>query len=294
MHWLVVGTGAIGSLMAANLRRIGEHVVIKPRTEQPEVRLIFNAHELHFAAATLPITEPTQIFAAVKAYQVEALINELSATSLPADSSLILSYNGMLDNEATLLPPRTLHWVTTHGAYRHDNEVVHAGSGESWLGWAHVEQASSGRPIEVFTALNNALPPLGWSPAINQRRWTKFAINCLINPFTVIHNCRNGELLQHDIAPTQMQAACEINWLAEHFGVQLQPQELVVQAQTVMRNTANNYSSMLMDVRHKRRTEIDFLNGYVARQSAMAGHVAPTNDTLWQQVLACESSPDRR
>jgi len=42
---------------------------------------------------------------------------------------------------------------------------------------------------------------------------------------------------------------------------------------------------MLMDVRQKRRTEIDYLNGFVARQSAKAGRPAPTNETLWQQVL---------
>lgn len=289
MHWLVIGTGAIGSLMAANLRRIGEHVSIKPRTPQASVQLIFNTHELQFSTAQLPPQQPTQIFAAVKAYQVEALLNELNAANLPEHCSIILSYNGMLANEAKLLPPQALHWVTTHGAYRHNNEVVHAGVGESWLGWAQVEQASSNRPVELFTALNYALPPLNWSPAIHHRRWVKLAINCLINPFTVIHNCRNGELIQHDIGAVQLQVAHEICWLAAHSGVQLNASELVQQARQVIRNTANNYSSMLMDVRHKRRTEIDYLNGFVAQQSTATGRFAPTNETLWQQVVALQS-----
>lgn len=284
MHWLVIGTGAVGSLMAVNLRRIGEHVAIKPRTPATTVRLDYNAHQLSFSTQKLPLEQPTQVFAAVKAYQVEALLNELNATAMPEGSSLILSYNGMLDNEATLLPQKSLHWVTTHGAYRHQHEVVHAGSGESWLGWAQVEQASSSRPIELFSVLNNALPPLSWTPAIQQRRWIKLAINCLINAFTVIHNCRNGELLHHDISAVQRQAAEEICWLAQHDGVQLNGSELVEQARLVIKNTANNVSSMLMDVRQQRRTEIDYLNGFVARQSTQAGRPAPTNETLWQQV----------
>lgn len=285
MHWVVVGQGAVGGLMAANLRRIGEHVAIKPRQPTAQIQFEFNSHELTFNSATLPLQQPSQVFAAIKAYQVEAFIDELQPTTMPEGSALVVSYNGMLDNEADLLPPNTLHWITTHGAYRNNHSVVHAGIGESWMGWARVEHASSERPVEVFNALNYALPPLNWSPAIHHRRWVKLAINCLINPFTVIHNCRNGDLLQHDISAAQHQLAEEICWLAEHSGVQLSATDLVQQARAVIKNTANNYSSMLMDIRHHRRTEIDYLNGYVARQSAFAGRTAATNETLWQQVL---------
>lgn len=287
MHWAVIGTGAIGSLMAVNLRRIGEHVSIKPRhANHSSISIIHNAHSYEFSTTTLPLTQPTQIFAAVKAYQVEALLQELSQAPLPEGSSLIISYNGMLDNESMIMPERALHWVTTHGAYRHENEVVHAGMGESWLGWAQVERASSSRPAEVFSALNNALPLLNWSPAINQRRWQKLAVNCLINAFTVIHNCRNGELLQHHLQHDQLVVAEEICWLAQHRGVQLIPEKLVEQAHQVVKNTANNFSSMLMDVRQRRQTEIDYLNGFVARQSAVAGRAAPANEKLWRQVQA--------
>lgn len=285
MHWVVIGTGAVGSLMAVNLRRIGEHVAIKPRTQTPTISLVHNTHTYEFAGVSLPFEHPTQVFAAVKAYQVESLLAEFEQAPLPEGSSLILSYNGMLDNEMTLLPKRALHWVTTHGAYRHQHEVVHAGVGESWLGWAQVEQASSRRPAELFSALNNALPILNWSPAINHRRWHKLAINCLINAYTVIHNCRNGELLNHHLEAEQHQVAEEISWLAEHRGVQLNAQHLVAEARTVIKNTANNFSSMLMDVRQQRPTEIDYLNGFVARQSQAAGQAAPANEQLWRQVV---------
>lgn len=285
MHWLVVGTGAVGSLMAVNLRRVGEHVSLKPRSATPHpIDIIHEAHTLQFNTQQLPINAPTQIFAAVKAYDVAPFLDELKQSPLPDDSSIILSYNGMLDNESTIMPERALHWVTTHGAYRHNNEVVHAGVGESWLGWARVEHASSRRPTEVFNVLNNALPLLNWSPAIDQRRWQKLAINCLINPFTVLHNCRNGELLQHDITAQQQQVAEEICWLAEHKGIRLHAETLVESALTVIKNTARNYSSMLVDVQQQRRTEIDYLNGYVARQSRQAGKPAPANELLWHRV----------
>lgn len=287
MHWLVAGTGAVGSLMAVNLRRVGEHVSIKPRVPGTAhaIEIIHAAHSLEFGIQQFPIEQPTQIFAAIKAYDVANFLEELKQAPLPAGSSIVLSYNGMLENENSIMPERALHWVTTHGAYKHGNEVVHAGFGESWLGWAQVEHASSGRPAELFSVLNNALPLLNWSPAINQRRWQKLAINCLINPFTVIHDCRNGELLQHNITEQQHQVAEEICWLAEHQGIQLNADSLVESARSVIKNTANNYSSMLMDVRQQRRTEIDYLNGFVARQSAAAGNEAPANEALWRRVV---------
>lgn len=285
MQWLVVGTGAVGSLMAVNLKRIGEHVHIKPRQpELKQIELIANAHSHTFITQQLPLQAPTQVFAAVKAYQVKALLAELEQHWLPQHSTLILSYNGMLDDEAQILPQRSLHWVTTHGAYKKEQEVVHAGQGESWLGWAQVEMASSHRPAEIFSALNNALPVLHWSPAISQRRWQKLAINCLINPFTVIYDCRNGELIAKDIERDQYAIAKEICWLAEHRGIHLQADHLVQQAQQVIKNTAHNFSSMLMDVRQQQQTEIDYLNGFVARQLAAEGRTAPANENLWRRV----------
>src|SRR5690554_498742 len=101
MQWLVVGTGAVGSLMAVNLKRIGEHVNLKPRnTKLKQVELIADAHNHTFLTQQLPLTAATQVFAAVKAYQVKALLAELAQHPLPQDSTLVLSHNGMLDDEA--------------------------------------------------------------------------------------------------------------------------------------------------------------------------------------------------
>lgn len=285
MQWLVIGQGAIGSLMAINLQRTGVKVALKLRQPQPEsVTISLDQQTYSFATQSLPLTEPTHIFAAIKAYQVTEFLAELKQSLLPINSTLVLSYNGMLDNEQEVLPAGALHWVTTHGAYRDGAAVIHAGHGESWLGWAQVEQASSRRPAEVFTALNNALPLLNWSPAIHQRRWQKLAMNCLINPFTVIHQCRNGELLHQRVLDEQYALAEELVWLAHHHGVLLQVEDLVQQAQQVIHQTANNYSSMYMDVKHGRPTEIDYLNGFVARQSMQAGHPAPHHQALWHRV----------
>jgi 2-dehydropantoate 2-reductase len=39
--------------------------------------------------------------------------------------------------------------------------------------------------------------PHEWSTDILTRLWRKLALNCAINPLTVLHDCRNGGCWQH-------------------------------------------------------------------------------------------------
>lgn len=283
LPWCVVGQGALGSLMAVQLAQQQQPVQLKLR-KNGSATIVFNGQPWRFTSHA-ELREPSLIFAAVKAYQVAPLIAELSQQSAFADSTLILSYNGMLTNESALLRAQDWHWITTHGAYRDGNEVIHAGRGESWLGSMTGQMSQP----DFFVTLAQALPPLHWQADIRQRRWQKLAINCLINPFTVLYQCRNGELAKR-IKPSEWHAvADEIVQLAAHNGVTLAAPELMAQAQQVVKQTAQNRSSMLQDFLHQRPLEIDYLNGFVAAASAAAGWSAPANQRLSEQVQSLSS-----
>lgn len=285
MNWVIVGQGALGSLLAIKLQQQHQQVTVLTRAEAAAEPRWLDQQCYQFATATvtqlLHQTQPSTIIAAVKAYQVEALLQQFA--ELPAQHQLVLSYNGMLDNEAQRLPPRCLHWVTTHGAYIDGHQLLHAGQGQSWLGWQ--QPNSSDSPSRLLAGLAQALPPLQWQADIQRQRWYKLAINCLINPFTVIHDCRNGDLLELGLEAEMLQLAGEISALAARLQqLDLIPQQLVSQALAVASRTANNRSSMLSDVRAGRPTEIAYLNGFVARQSAQLGLPASANQRLWQQL----------
>ncbi|KFZ28626.1 hypothetical protein IDAT_07705 [Pseudidiomarina atlantica] len=280
LPWLVIGQGALGSLMAVRLAQQQHQVAIKLRDTSVNSVAITEQQQTYRFNACAELTTPAIIFAAVKAYQVEALLQELLSVPEFANSQLILSYNGMLSNEGSLIPSHALHWVTTHGAYRDNTQLVHAGHGQSWLGW----HAGNNPQPACFETLATALPPLRWQTNIQQRRWHKLAINCLINPFTVLYHCRNGAL-EHLVKPQQwQQLATEIVALAEQHGVHLQVAEILQQTRQVVQQTAANRSSMLQDFEQGRLLEIGYLNGFVATASAAAGLAAPANHALWQQV----------
>ena len=48
------------------------------------------------------------------------------------------------------------------------------------------------------------------------------------------------------------------------------------------------YSSTAQDLRRKRRTEIDALNGFISRRGQELGVPTPVNQTLWALVRAAE------
>lgn len=282
--WLVIGQGALGSLMAVHLAKCGRPVTLKLREKQAPLAIYHEGQCWQFAT-TAQLQQPSIIFAAVKAYQVEALLAELRQSPAFAQSQLILSYNGMLTDETQVLRAQDCHWVTTHGAYREGQAVIHGGHGESWLGGGEA-------PPPSYADLAAALPPLHWQADINTRRWQKLAINCLINPFTVLHQCRNGDVLERLDHAIWYGVAAEIVALAATQGQHFDVTALLESAQQVMQQTAQNRSSMLQDFSLGRHLEIDYLNGFVAAASTQAGLDAPANDWVWRRVNALSQDRD--
>lgn len=62
------------------------------------------------------------------------------------------------------------------------------------------------------------------------------------------------------------------------------PDALRERIEQVARNTAGNTSSMRADVQRGRQTEIDFINGYVAKLGKELGIETPVNQMLTERV----------
>ena len=132
------------------------------------------------------------------------------------------------------------------------------------------------------------MPPVKTHLSIQQPLLLKLAINCVINPLTALNQCQNGKLQAIEF---QSQIDLIIKELQQVIPL-LEPtwthtaETLKESIMRVVIATADNYSSMAQDVKFKRETEIDFINGYIVREGQKLGFEMIENKKLWNSINA--------
>jgi len=92
-----------------------------------------------------------------------------------------------------------------------------------------------------------------------------------------------------------MQAAVEeAKAVARARGVEIPCADVMEKVRQVCVATGENISSMLQDIRAGKRTEIDYINGAVARLGKETGVPTPINSALTVQVKAIEKPQSRK
>ncbi|MBB2495557.1 putative 2-dehydropantoate 2-reductase [Aquipseudomonas ullengensis] len=293
MTWHVLGAGSLGSLWAARLFRAGLPVrLILRSTERLAayraaggLSLVENgqSHLYPIPAETADTSGPVQrLLLACKAYDAEEAAASL-APRLGPNAEIILLQNGLgsQDAVATRLPrARCILASSTEGAFREDAfRVVFAGQGHTWLGIPGQTQAPG-----WLAELTQAGISHDWTADILGKLWRKLALNCAINPLTVMHNCRNGDLRDW---PHEVAALCEeLTRLLLSCAQKDAADGLLTDVQRVIEATAANYSSMYQDVARGQRTEIAYLLGYACAAARQQQLNVPRLDALHAQLLA--------
>ncbi len=293
MTWHVLGAGSLGSLWAVRLARAGRPVCLLLRDLERlaayraagGVTLVEQGQSNRYPIAAETPTDSTPIsrlLLACKAYDAEAAVAAL-AHRLTADAELILLQNGMgsQDAVAARLPhARCILASSTEGAFREgDFRVVFAGHGYTWLG-----DPLDPRPPAWLEQLGNTGIPHQWTPDILTRLWRKLALNCAINPLTVLYDCRNGGLLEH---PAEIASLCaELHELLSLCGQPAAAEHLAEEVERVIKATAANYSSMHQDVAQGRRTEISFLLGHACAVAHRHRRELPHLNALHRRLVS--------
>ena len=281
MTWHILGAGSLGCLWASRLLLAGEDVrlILRPsRLAQFQsagsclrfTDLQQNSHFLPVSAETAANAEPVhRLILACKAYSAADAATGIRHR-LDKNSQVILLQNGIGSQQevSSLLPMADiLAASSTEGAWlASDFHCTHAGQGQTLFGRLN---ASSAPPPDWLALLNRCGIPVQWQPDIGHVLWRKLAINCLINPLTVIYRCRNGELNRH--LPLIEQLAGELSQLLVAAGHPLAARDLFATTCQIINATAANTSSMLQDVQQGRRTEISYMTGFALQQCLAFG-----------------------
>jgi len=291
MLWHILGVGSLGGLWATRLFRAGVPVQIILRNPQRFAEygaagglgLIEDGVTTSYPMpAELPnaTTPIRRLLVACKAYDAEAAIAEV-APRLVNGSEILLLQNGLgsqLAIAARWPESRCVFVSSTEGAYRQEDfQIVHAGRGQNWLG-----EPNHRSPPSWLDDLAAAGIPYDWTADIMGKLWRKLALNCAINPLTVLHDCRNGELQAHR---ERLHRLCnELSDILEASEQDDAAHGLEEEVLRVIEATANNYSSMHQDVRSGRRTEISFLLGQACQAARQHGLAAVELHTLLEQL----------
>lgn len=293
MTWHVLGAGSLGTLWATRLARAGVPVRLIVRDEQRlqayraagGLTLVEHgdAKIYEIPGETSDSGEPiNRLLVACKAYDAVQAVARLAPRLAPG-AELILLQNGLgsQDAVAAQVPQaRCISASSTEGAFRDgDWRVVFAGHGYTWLG-------DAGHPVAPIWLedLTAAGIPHEWTTDILTRLWRKLALNCAINPLTVLHDCRNGGLQQHHCEVATLCA--ELAELLERCGQPAAAEHLQQEVERVIQATAANYSSMYQDVANQRRTEISYLLGHVCRVAARHQLNLPHLNQLEARLIA--------
>lgn len=292
MTWHVLGAGSLGTLWAARLARAGLPVRLMLRNTQRladyaragGLTLIEQGVSRRYAIAAEALDSDTPIqrlLLASKAYDAPTAAQQL-APRLTEDATVVLLQNGLGSQDAVaqhLQGKRCVYASSTEGAFRQaDFQVVFAGVGHTWLG----------DPLQPLAPqwledLQTAGIAHQWTPDILGKLWRKLALNCAINPLTVLHDCRNGGLREH---PAEVASLCaELTLLLQTCGQPAAAEHLHEEVLRVIDATAANYSSMHQDVSQGRRTEIRYLLGYACAAAERHELHLPHLQHLQQRLL---------
>ncbi len=121
--------------------------------------------------------------------------------------------------------------------------------------------------------------------------WDKLLINICINAIGGITGFSNGDLLEHtEYHPYFNYILQEALIIGKKLTLNLKPLEFYLeQVFTVLKKTSKNFNSLLQDLQHQKKTEIQFLNGAIKNLGQKYHVSTPFNSLFYLLILNYEN-----
>ena len=169
--------------------------------------------------------------------------------------------------------------------------IKNHGSLPSWIG--EYEGGMSDRVsdlAETFTAHN--LETIAVAD-IKKRKWMKLFALTAIGPLSSVFNLHHTDLYitnknQKVSRSLGKQIILETRAVAKADGVDVTEDECLEMFNKIVDSNQTNKSSMCFDILNKRKTEIEFINGAVAKIGKNHGIKTPMNDLMYDMIMVKE------
>ena len=296
----VVGAGAVGGYFGGMLARAGAQVVFIGRQAFVDAakknRLFLDTVQFKEAVDVVASTELEAVRGAeVVLFCVKTTDTESTARALApllSSSVTLVSLQNGVDNAEKLRAAgidALSAVVYVAASVPEPARVKHVGRGDLVVGPRNAR-------TENFAALfERAGVPCRISDNIDGELWTKLIWNCALNAISALGRARYGQIAASAEARKVVENVVdEVLAVAAAARIRLPGVENLkaglAGALQIATQMSGAISSTGQDLMRGKRTEIDSLNGYIARRGAELGVATPVNHALYALVKLAEES----
>jgi 2-dehydropantoate 2-reductase len=295
----VVGAGAVGGYFGGMLARAGAPVVMVGRPAFVEAvkknGLFLDTVQFQESVRVEASTEINSIRAAeIVLFCVKTTDNAATARAIApllAPGALVVSLQNGVDNVEQIRAAAGIEAlpavVYVAASVPEPGRVKHVGRGDLVVGPRNAK-------TERFAGLfERAHVPCRISENIVGELWTKLTWNCALNAISALGKAKYGQIAASEDARKVVENIVkELLAVAHAANIQLPGLADFTAAMSgalkVAAQMSGAFSSTAQDLNRGKLTEIDSLNGYIARRAAELGVPAPLNHALYTLVKLAE------
>ena len=300
------GAGAMGSVVGAALADCGQDVTLVDVSSEAiaqinnhglridhkptgESRVVTNLKATH---ASDPSGAQDLILVFVKCYHTENAVRQAAPMMDP--STTVMTIQNGWGNGAKIAgivgASRVAVGLTYHSAtLLAPGHALHTGAGLTHIG--ALSGAVTPRLKAIADVFNQAGLPTETTHEVLAQIYMKLALNCCTLPTSALLRIEAHKLVEYEGTLQTMRGILrEVVAVANAQGIPLDYVERWSAITSLLKRAVGSRSSMLQDVEHSRRTEIDVINGAIAEGGRGLGIATPLNDAMVWMVRALEES----
>jgi len=296
----VVGAGAVGGYFGGRLARAGAPVVMigRPAFAAAVKKNGLFLDTLHFQE-TVRVEASADLHdargAEIVLFCVKTTDNAATAKALApvlAPGAVVVSMQNGVDNAEQIHAASGIAAISSvvyvAASVPEPGRVKHVGRGDLVVG---PRKPQTERVAVLFERAGVACRI---TDNIAGELWTKLTWNCALNAISALGRAKYGQIAGNTDARKVVETAVyELLAVAKAAGVHPpgfdDPQVALAGAFKIATQMAEAYSSTAQDMLRGKRTEIDSLNGYIARRGAELGVATPVNHALYTLVKLAEA-----
>lgn len=299
----MLGAGAVGCFFGGMLARANHKVTLIGRPERAQA---INEQGLRMECQTFNeavhikarhnlsiLSDADLVLLCVKSPDTEKVMNDV-ASILPKKAVVLSLQNGVANVDiASRIISNPVYPAVVYVAcgMSGDRVMKHHGRGELLVGSVNAASEVDAENLAgICTLFESAAVPCTIAPQILKDMWLKYLVNCSYNAISGIGQIAYGEMVKvPEIVQLIEEITKEFLMIAFHRGLEISSQEAAAANGAIAKTMTTQVSSTAQDLARHKKTEIDYLNGYIVKLGKEYLIPTPHNQSVYAMVKMLES-----